>query len=153
MKQPHGFTGKRLVGAGLIALGLLFSSFALANILSGSSTTNVSNDVAYTALSLSKPSTAVAGDVLLANVSVNGGSPAVITAPTGWVSIARTDNDTNISVASYYKVVSGSEPTSYTWTISPQTHAVGGITDYTGVDTTNPIDAVGSSTGRGAVLT
>ena len=78
MKQPLGLSGSRLAGAGLIAFGLLFSSLALANILAGSSTTNVSSDVAYTALTLSKPSDALQGDVLLANVSVDHGAPAAI---------------------------------------------------------------------------
>ena len=132
---------------------LLFTSVAFADIISGLSTTNVSNDVAYTELTLSKPTDSVAGDFLLANVSVNGGSPASITAPSGWTLLERTDNDTNISVVSYWKILGASEPASYTWTINPQTRAVGGLTRYSGVDVGSPIDAVGSSIGRGVVAT
>jgi hypothetical protein len=72
------FWGSVQLVPGLIAFGLLFSSFALANIVAGSSTTNVSSDVSYTSLTLSKPSDALQGDVLLANVSVDHGSPATI---------------------------------------------------------------------------
>ena len=137
----------------LMAGGLLFASAAFADIMVGSSTTNVSNDVTYTQLTLNKPSDAAEGDLLLANVSVNGGYPAGITAPSGWTLAARTDNDTNVSIATYTKVVGASEPSSYTWTINPQARAVGGITRYSGVDTTNPIDVVGTSTGRGTTAT
>ncbi len=132
---------------------LVFGTIALADIVSGLSTTNVSNDVVLTQLPLSKPASTAVGDILLANVSVNGGSPAGITAPTGWVFIVRSDNDANVSVASYYKVVTSSEPSTYTWIITPQNRAAGGITRYSGVDVTNPIDAFATSTGRGVTAT
>ncbi|TSC68625.1 MAG: exported protein of unknown function [Parcubacteria group bacterium Gr01-1014_56] len=145
LKHPSTVSSLVIVGSFLIA------SVALASIVAGLSTTGLSNDVAYTELTLTKPSGTVAGDFLLANVSVNGGSVAGITAPSGWALVARVDNDTNISIASYWKTVGASEPTSYTWTISPQTRAAGGITRYSGVDPTNPIAAATSSVGVGAV--
>lgn len=143
----------RILLSSVIAGVALAGSIALADIVSGSSTTGTSNNVTLTQLTLSKPSDAQSGDLLLANVSVDGGSPAAITAPTGWTLIGRTDNDTDISIASYYKAAGASEPSSYTWSISPQTHAAGGITRYTGVDTSNPIDTFASSTGRGTTAT
>lgn len=132
---------------------LIFGTIALADIISGLSTTNISNDVMVTQLTLSNPSDTTIGDLLLANVSVNGGSPAVITPPSGWTPIARADNDTNVSIASFYKIVGTSDSVNSTWNISPQTHAVGGITNYRGINTTNPIDSVGTSSGRGVTAT
>ncbi|MCC8977604.1 glycine-rich domain-containing protein [Bradyrhizobium acaciae] len=145
---------KRFSAVGVLLIGsLLFATLAIADIMPGSSNTSLSQDVAYTQVSLSKPRDAVAGDMLIASISVNGGAPAVVTAPSGWTLIARTDNDSNVGIASYYKFVGSSEPSSYTWTISPQTRAVGGITRYTGVDSGSPIDVVASSTGRGISAT
>lgn len=142
------------VGAVLLGLGsFIFAAAALASIVTGSSTTNVSEDITYTRLVLQKPSDAAAGDFLLANVSYNGGTPAEITAPSGWTLVARTDNDTNVGIASYWKTTSNSEPSSYTWTISSQTRAAGGITRFSGVTGPNPIDVVADANGRGVVAT
>lgn len=137
----------------LMAGILLFSASALADIVSGASTTNTSNDVSLTQLTLDTPSGVVSGDFLLASVSVNGGTSAGITAPQGWTLITRTNNDTNVGIASYYKVATANEPSTYTWSIAPQTRAVGGITRYSGVDSTNPVDVSGSATGRGTNAT
>ena len=102
---------------------------------------------------VSPPSSVAAGDLLLANISVNGGNSANITAPSGWTQILRTDNDTSISIVSYYRIASASEPSNYTWTIDHQTTAKGEISRYTGVDTTNPIDASAGNIGFGTVAT
>ena len=45
------------------------------------------------------------------------------------------------------------EPSNYSWLIDEQTRAVGGITPYSGVDSTSPIDAVASDTGFGSTAT
>lgn len=137
----------------LIMVGLFFTSVAVADIISGLSTTGISSDVTYTQLTLDEPDGVLTGDLLLANISVNGGAPAIVTPPSGWTLIAKSSNDTNIGIVSYWKIVGGSEPDSYMWNISPQTRAVGGITNYSDVDTSNPIDTVGSSTGRGTTAT
>src|SRR5262249_26338176 len=96
--------------------------------------------------------TVSAGDVMIASMTVKGGSAAVlVTVPTGWTQIARADNDTNVSLISYWKMASPSEPTSYTWTIQDQTRAEGGITAYSGVDPSSPIDVSSTNTGRSKV--
>jgi hypothetical protein len=153
MKQPLRFLGKHLAGAVLIAFGLIFSSFALADIISGNSSTNSSSHSTYTLLTINQPASVAPGDLLLANIDVNGGSPANVTAPSGWTQVLRTDNDTNVSMISYSKIAGASEPSSYTWTIDTQTRAEGGITQYSGVDPTNPIDASAGNTGFGKVAT
>jgi hypothetical protein len=88
----------------------------------------------------------MAGDFLLANIAVNGGDAADITAPSGWTLILRTDNDSNIGIASYYRWATTTEPSNYTWTIDHQTTAKGAISRYSAVDKLNPID--GSATGN-----
>ena len=138
----------------LLALGaLLTASVAIAAIISGSFATNKSNDVTITQLTISKPTSVAVGDLLLANIAINGGNAAVVTPPTGWTQILRTDNDTNISIISYWKIAGVSEASSYTWIIDHQTTAEGGIIQYSGVDITNPIDASTGNVGFGIVAT
>ena len=132
---------------------LLVASIALAEIVSGSFTTNTSTNISITNLALSKPVSVVAGDFRLANVTPRGGAAEGVTAPAGWTEIRRTDNATNVSIVSYWKIAGDSEPAVYTWTITPQTRAVGGITRYTGVDATNPIDTSSGNTGRSNIAT
>jgi hypothetical protein len=141
-----------LISAATIAVALA-GSVAFADIMAGQSTTGTSTDVRVTQLTLAEPSGSMVGDVLLANVSYNGGSPASITAPTGWTLIQRVDNDTNGGIASYWKVVGASEPLTYTWSITPQTHAAGGITRYSGVNPYSPTEVSSSSVGRGLTAT
>ena len=50
----------------------------------------------------------------------------------------------------YRLMAGGSEPSSYTWTISANTGAVGGILTFTGVNTSTPIDVEnGQNTANG----
>ena len=133
---------------------LLVGSVTIADIISGASSTNSSTDVTVTQITIDKPASVAQGDFLLAQIAINGGSPATVTnVPSGWVQILRTDNDTSISIASYYKIAGASEASNYTWSISPQTRAEGGITRYSGVDTSNPIDAASGNFGLSQVAT
>ncbi|HYF13257.1 MAG TPA: hypothetical protein VD928_03100, partial [Candidatus Paceibacterota bacterium] len=138
-------------GSIFVAGAFLIVSVVIADISVGNSRTNVSNDVIYSEVTLTKPSGVVSGDLLLASISINGGQPttATTTHPSGWTLLAKTDNDTHVGILTYWKIAGASEPSSYTWTIGTQVRAVGGITRFTGVSTSNPIDVVASSTGRG----
>jgi hypothetical protein len=131
----------------------LFASAAVAAVSVGLSTTGVSQNVSYTQLPINTPSGVVANDVLIATLAVNGGSQTTVTPPNGWNLIARTDNDANVSLITYWKAATANEPSSYSWNVSPQTRAAGGITRYSGLNNTNPIDVIASSTGRGQVAT
>ncbi len=136
----------------ILGSGLIVASGAFADVISGSFTTNHSTDVTVTQLTITKPSASV-GDIMVATIAINGGTSAVVTAPSGWTQILKTDNDTNISLISYWKVVGGSEPSSYTWSTSDQTTAEGGITAYSGVNTSNPIDVSAGNIGFSATAT
>lgn len=151
MKKVQALKRSSVIGLVLLISGL-FTAVAVAAIVSGTPTTNHSTDVTITQLTLSTPTVAT-GDLMLANISVNGGSAATVTAPAGWTQILRTDNDTNVSILSYWKIAGPSEPASYTWAVDHQTTMEGGITPYSGVDTANPIDASVGNAGFGTVAT
>lgn len=138
--------------AGIATVGILFiSTVIVAAIVSGSFTTGSSSNVTITQLPLGKPASATVGDILIATVANRGGTASTVTPPTGWTLILRTDKGGNIGVLSYWKVVGASEPSSYTWTITPATNAAGGITAYGEVDTVNPIDVSGGHTGLSTI--
>ncbi|MDP9479975.1 MAG: fibronectin type III domain-containing protein, partial [Actinomycetota bacterium] len=106
-------------------------------------TANTGNSTA-TSITISKPAGVVAGDLLVALLTVARGTDLAIAAPSGWTLILRTNESTNIATASYYKVAGASEPTSYQWgftgTGSPF-GAAGGISAYVGVHNVSPINA------------
>ena len=83
--------------------------------------------------------TSVAGDLLLATVDVRG--QPVVTAPAGWT-LLRTDTvGTSIRKATFWRLATASEPTSYTWGFNKPRSAVGTILAYDGVSVTSPIQA------------
>lgn len=143
------FSYSRRLSVNIILLGILsIAAITLADIVSGSSAVGNSSSVTITQITVAKPVSTVGNDVLIASIAVNGGAPATVTPPTGWNLISRTDNDTDVSIISYWKVAGNSEPAAYTWTINSQTRAIGGITRYSGVDTSNPVDVVGGASNR-----
>jgi hypothetical protein len=151
--SPFAFMRMHYSALILILSVFVFATVTLAAIISGNVSTNSSVHVTYTLVTVDRPASVAAGDLLLANIAINGGSPASVTAPSGWTQVLRADNDTNVSLISYYKVAGASEPSNYTWTIDTQTRAEGGITQYSGVDTSNPIDIAAGNFGRGKIAT
>src|SRR4051794_8549092 len=88
-----GFTRLRsLIVYFLAASALLTASVTLADIVYQSSVTAHSNDVTITQLTVNKPSSVAQGDLMLANIAVRGGTSGVVTPPSGWTEILRTDN-------------------------------------------------------------
>ena len=103
------------------------------------------NTIATTSHTVTKPTGTVAGDVLVAAIAFNG-TPGTITPPTGWVSIATALGQANPKAYGWYLVAGGSEPASYTWTTTGSITSGCGISRYSGVDTTTPIDVTGVGT-------
>jgi len=101
---------------------------------------SANNSSGSTSLTINAPSGTVAGDTMIAHVVVQTSGNS-IAAPSGWHMIKRQDTSTNLATATYYKVAGSSEPSSYTWNFGTSGEASGGIAAYSGVDTTNPIDA------------
>ena len=131
----------------IAAIALLGTSVAIADIISGDSSTGKSNQITVTRLTLTKPALVVEGDFLLANITVAKASAANIEAPSGWTQLLKTDNGNRVSVISYWKIAGDAEPGTYSWLVDGRTAAVGGITRNSGGDTANPIDAVAGSSG------
>lgn len=97
-----------------------------------------------TALSVPRPAGAVAGDLLLAQISVR--AQPTITAPSGWTRLRVDVAGGTVTQALYWKLAGSAEPTSYTWRFSSSLPAAGGILAYGGVDQSKPISA---HSGRG----
>ena len=89
-------------------------------------------------ISIYKPIGIAENDVLVAGITVQGNR--TITPPTGWQSIRRDVQTTNLTQQLFYKVAASNEPGLYTWTFSASDNAVGGIVPYVGVNTASPID-------------
>lgn len=140
------------VPAGIL-VSLVLATVALAGITTGTSSTAFSTNVAYSEVSVDTPADVGAGDILIANITFLGGTGAQITIPDGWNLIEHTNKGNDISIASYWKAATDSEPDEYVWKISPTTRAAGGITRFSGVDAGDPIGPVSESSGRGTTAT
>jgi len=97
-------------------------------------------------LTINRPAGTLGGDLMVAGIAVRPSS-ATITAPVGWT-LQRRQNNTNpsdSSLAVYYRVAGTSEPASYTWTFSASAGSAGGISSFSGVNTTTPINIEASA--------
>ncbi|HTT10654.1 MAG TPA: hypothetical protein VMG60_07180 [Burkholderiaceae bacterium] len=111
-----------------------------------------------TTLTINVPTGTTVNDVMIASVtfrpcSSNDGNNCTktITPPTGWTLVDSIDQKSGggtggygVRLFVYQRVVTGTEPASYTWTFggSPAlTGAVGGILTFDGVDNSSPVVA------------
>jgi prepilin-type N-terminal cleavage/methylation domain-containing protein len=85
-----------------------------------------------TALTLAKPTGTQAGDVLIAQVGVRGGTSATVAAPAGWTLLDAKDAGATIKSAAYSHTVTLLDPASWTWTFNGAREAAGGIGAYAG---------------------
>jgi MSHA biogenesis protein MshQ len=104
-------------------------------------------------LTIPQPSGVSAGRALIASIAARPRSMTV-TVPAGWTLMTATDQPAGgvstapggMTLLTYYKIATASEPASYTWTFANPTlgqggSAVGGILLFSGVDTSaSPID-------------
>jgi Right handed beta helix region len=99
-------------------------------------------------LTLGRPSTVAAGDLLVAQIAVRGGTNLPIHAPSGWTLVRRDNYGSTIAQAIYIRVANApaSEPSNYTWLFTSGNDAAAGIADYVGVNT---VAAVASQGGEG----
>lgn len=91
---------------------------------------------------------------LIAQVS-NYYSANTLSVPGGWTLIRRDSRGTTLTSAVYWRLVTASEPASATFTISgaPRVQMVGGITAYSGVSTSNPVNVAGVITDDAPTVT
>jgi hypothetical protein len=97
-------------------------------------------------LTLGQPSGMAAGDVLIAQLAVRGGTDLTLTAPPEWILIRRDNYNGSIAQAVYSKAIfnPSTEPTQYTWYFDRGNDAGAGIADYAGVG------SIVANSGRGA---
>src|ERR1043166_8305488 len=114
-----------LSGLVCVSLWLLaaFPAHSLVTFRAASSATGSGSTV-----TIPKPTGISANDVLIAAIAFNNSS-ASVTPPPGWISVNRMDNPgtTSNSLLIYRRTASGSEPTSYAWTVSGGAFLVGGV--------------------------
>jgi hypothetical protein len=90
---------------------------------------------------INKPASVVAGDVMIVNLSSYGGSNNW-TLLSGWTSISNVlMNSTNRYAAVFYRVVDGTEGSSFTFSITGGANSAGAIVAFSGVDAVNPLGA------------
>lgn len=118
---------------------------AIAFVASASS---VDGSGAATSLTITKPTGAASGDVAVMVALARGGSGQTISA-TGWTAAISTLNTGagtgELAFRVFYKVLGGSEPGSYSFTLGSAAVCSGGISVYSGVDNTTPMDVTAST--------
>ena len=100
------------------------------------------NTTSATSHTITKPASAAIGQVCVASLALNGST--VSAAPAGWTQFAAVTSITNPHLYGYYHVMGASEPASYTWTTAGSVASGGGISCYSGVNTTTPLDTTAS---------
>jgi hypothetical protein len=116
------------------------------------------NTVAATTIVVTAPAGVATNDVMIAGLTVD--NHATISAiPSGWALVPNTVPTMTDATAGrrntavYYKVATGSEPSSYTWTFASSEVSGAGISAYSGVDTTTPFDANATTLANAASTT
>ncbi len=104
--------------------------------------TAANNAAGSTSLTLTRPTAAVANDMLLAVVTTTG---TTVTAPVGWTEAGTTSN-TGVRTTVFWRAATGADPTSWAFTLASSQKAAGRIIAYSGVHATAPIDTTRTAT-------
>lgn len=106
-----------------------------------------------TSITVNEPTGAASGDLLFAVIVSSGGTGQTInTAPSGWTALTRVDATTLVSIFPYW-IIRGAGAANYSWTLNSGQRLAGGISAYTGVDTTTPIGDTNPNTNSTAGAT
>lgn len=95
-------------------------------------------------------SSTTAGNLLVAIIGVRKGSSITITPPSGgWTLAVRSDNGTTLSTVIYYiaNAASQSNTSPSTWTLSSIANATLTLVEYSGINTTSPLDQTATAAG------
>ncbi len=134
------------VAGALIAL-VLTSGAAQAAVSFVAAASSNSGGSGSSSLDVAVPAGVVAGDVLIAQVAVRGGSGNSIIPGAGWTAVSSEGVSGNtLRQAAYWRVATASEPASYRFVFGSSDRAAAGIAAYRGVDSSVPVDQ--SSTPR-----
>ena len=107
---------------------------------------NVGNNVV-----IPRPAGVQTGDVMVAVVDVK--AAPVVPTPAGWTLVSSTANGSSFRQLVYWRVATGSEPASYTWSYGENRAASGAIVAYSGAATTNPVETYSAGTGTTTSIT
>lgn len=140
-RQQAASAGRNII-CWLFLLLLLSSGTAQAAItLVSTSGINSGGAPGGTSIDIPQPAGIVNGTFLIVHIAIRAGSTTTITPPAGWnTSIPRINNSATLSTQTFYKFAGGSEPATYTFTLSSGARFVAGMLAYNGVHTSNPID-------------
>ena len=104
------------------------------------------------AVTVQRPAGALAGDVLVARVANRGDVTAEIGGD-GWTVVGETHSAALLKSVVLTRVVTASEPSSYTFTVSSRTNLVASITAFDNVDAADPVDTfAGKVNGNASLL-
>jgi len=112
----------------------------------GTTSCTAATSTGSSSLGITKPSAAVKGDVMVAQLTVR--SSGAITAPAGWSQVGSTAQDATgpVEQAVFWHLVDGTEPATITFSwAGGNADASGGIVTYSGVDPYLGIDQGGSA--------
>ena len=131
---------------------LLYASNAFAQVKFISAVKTVADP--GTSLTLTVPAVAQTGDLLLALISMRGGSKQAITPPAGWA-LERRDDIGDFSQAVYWRVAQVTDlGSAFSWSGWSSNRAVAAMLVYRGADGLNPIDVSGGqSSASGKLIT
>lgn len=104
-------------------------------------TTANTGSAAASSLSINIPTSTAAGDCLLLELAVNGGTGITITTPTGWTLIQRNNSTTVLGSAVFRRIADGTEGSSLSLSFT-SCFASAVMNAYTGVDNNNPIAGI-----------
>jgi MSHA biogenesis protein MshQ len=133
-------------GGALLALLSLVNPVCAQTFVAASNATTGSSAAT---ISVAKPAGIAANDLLLAQVRDTQGTGVTIATPAGWTKINQTNNSSNFGQAIYYKVATGSEPASYSWSASPADKLGASILAFRGISTSTPINVFGGQATAG----
>ena len=115
------------------------------------------NAAASSSVTVAKPTGVTSGDVLVAAVTARVDAGSALTQPSGWTLVRRDDcsgpERTVLAQALFYKVATGSEPSSYAFSFPVSTGAAGSVLAYAGVNTATPVDGSSGRYSRNTVFT
>lgn len=117
---------------------------AWAQISHVASTANATGNSGAASLAISRPAGLAFGDLLIAQVTVNG--TATATPPSGWTLIDEVTSDDNRQRL-FYRTASASEPASYSFSFSSSARAAGTVVAMRGVEVISPVFAAYSEAG------
>ncbi len=101
-------------------------------------------------IQVSKPTSTASGDLLIGHLGLYLNPQPVVTVPSGFTADFTEDTYNRWVGHGSHKVAGGSEPSTYTWSVDSDSRLVAVMGRFTGADTTNPLNAVGTPNTSGS---